>query len=147
MEIRRKSGHFALDPSRKEDFHILTFAETGFAMLNIYGEIYGVEGRVIEEFAKEVNRLDEPETLLPVAPLSAIPSKYIRGEEDAPALTEQIVRFLAGYAQTTPATCLLMDFRAGLHRPFVVEAMETALRSPGTRWDHARDVERGRGLE
>jgi len=89
-------------------------------MLNIYGRMYNVEERAIHEFAEEVNRRDEPGTLLPLAPLSAVPRKYIRGEEDAQALTEQIVCLLTGYAQTTPATCLLMDFRAGLHRPFVV---------------------------
>ena len=80
MEIRRKSGHFELDPVRKEQFHILTFAETGFAMLNIYGRMYNVEERAIHEFAEEVNRRDEPGTLLPLAPLSAVPRKYIRGE-------------------------------------------------------------------
>ena len=128
METRKKSGDFRLDKRKKGDFHVLVRASTGFQMLDIYGDLYGVPRRDIHDFVKEVNERDEPGTLLPY-PISAIPRKYVLDNEDAPALTGMINHFLEGYTKTTPATCLLLDFRNWVY-PWTVEAMEESLKSP-----------------
>ena len=128
MEIRRKSGHFTMERKKKNEFHCLVAARSGFQMLDIYGETYGVPRAVIHAFVNEVNERNEPGTLLPY-PISAIPRKYIFEHEDVPALTEMIVQFLAGYVQTAPATCLLLDFRNWVS-PWVVTAMEEAVKCP-----------------
>ncbi|RUQ35072.1 MAG: hypothetical protein EKK71_14030, partial [Candidatus Competibacteraceae bacterium] len=66
------------EPLKDSGFHVLTFAETGFAMLNIYGEQFGLDRDTIEKFSRQVNNKDESGSLFPKAPISAIPRHFIR---------------------------------------------------------------------
>lgn len=107
-------------------FHVLTFAETGFSMLNIYGEQYGFDRDVIEKFSKQVNAKNESGSLYPKAPISVIPRHFIREDNYSEALVHQIQVFLKANQQHIKAKKLLFDFRAGVV-PFVVDAIKIAL--------------------
>lgn len=116
-------------------FHVLTFAETGFSMLNIYGEQYGFNRDVIEKFSKEVNARNESGSLYPKAPISVIPRHFIREDNSSDALVHQIEVFLKANHQHIKAKKLLFDFRAGV-APFVLSAIKNALKC-----DYVNDVE------
>jgi len=126
MNIIEKSS---FDMEREgSGYHILTFAETGFAMLNMYGEIFGIDISVIERFSEEVNRKDESGSLHPKAPISAVPRRFVRDGHDVAILTRQIEDFLKANEKYIKAENLLIDFRAGV-APFVIEACRVALQS------------------
>jgi len=108
-------------------YHALTFAETGFAMLNIYGEEFGLDRNTIEKFSQEVNRRDESGSLHPKAPISAVPRHFIRDDNNASALAEQIIEFLKVNESQIKSRKLLIDFRAGV-AAFTLEACKIALR-------------------
>ena len=107
-------------------FHVLTFAETGFAMLNFYGEEFGLNRDTIENFANQVNRKNESGSLYPQAPISAVPRHFIRDDNNEVTLAEQIQDFLKANQNHIKAKKLLFDFRAGV-APFVVNACRIAL--------------------
>ena len=109
-------------------FHVLTFAETDFAMLNIYGEQYGLDRDTIEKFSENVNRKDESASLHPIAPISAVPRYFIRDDNNSETLERQIQDFLKANQDHIKAKKLLFDFRAGV-APFVVNACKSALES------------------
>jgi hypothetical protein len=112
----------------EKKYHVLTFAETGFAMLNIYGKQFGLDRDTIEEFSRQVNRKDESGSLYPKAPISAVPRRLIRDDNDSVALAGQIIDFLKANKQRIKASKLLFDFRAGV-APFVITACKLALES------------------
>ncbi len=115
----------------EDGYHILTFAETGFAMLSIYGELLGLDFDTINKFSNKVNNNDESGSLHPQASISAVPRRFIRDKEDRNALSEQIEYFLKANQETIKATKLLFDFRAGV-ASFVIDACRQALESPYT---------------
>ena len=116
----------------EDDYHILTFAETGFAMLSIYGELLGLDFDTINKFSDKVNNNDESGSLHPQASISAVPRRFIRDKEDRNALSEQIEYFLKANQETIKATKLLFDFSAGGVASFVIDACRQALKSPYT---------------
>lgn len=107
-------------------FHVLTFAETGFAMLNQYCREYGLDNDTIENFSRTVNQRDESGSLHPVAPISAVPRRFIRDSHAAQPLTDQIIDFLRANQAHIGARNILFDFRAGI-KPFVITACRNAL--------------------
>ena len=109
-------------------YHVLTFAETGFAMLNAYGEEFGLDRDEIEEFSQQVNDKNESGSLHPKSPISAVPRHFIRDNDNPGTLAEQIEDFLKANQSHIKATKLLFDFRAGV-APFVVDACKKALES------------------
>ncbi len=111
-----------------ESYHVLTFAETGFTILSIYGEQSELDSETIRKFSEQVNDTDESGSLHPKAPISAVPRRFIRDMTDAQALATQIEGFLIANQATIKATKLLFDFRAGV-APFVVDACELTLES------------------
>ena len=106
--------------------HVLTFAETGFAMLNGHGDEFGLDRDVIEAFSEQVNSRNESGSLHPKAPISAVPRHYIRDNDNSDTLAEQIEDFLKANQSSIKARKLLFDFRAGVS-PFVVDACRKAL--------------------
>ena len=112
-------------------YHILTFAETGFAMLNIYGNVFDVDNKTLNEFSRLSNQKDEPGSLFPVAPISIVPQRYVRDLCDVKKLKAKIVEFLKINHEVIHAKMLLFDFRAGV-APFVIQACESALKSKYT---------------
>lgn len=116
--------------ARLGEFHILTYAEEGFAPLNIHSEPHGLSKDILVRFANEVNRKRESASLHPRAPISAVPCVFIRQLKDSAALSAQIVDFLCANRQTIHAKRLLCDFRTPDVAPYVVSAIEDAIRSP-----------------
>jgi hypothetical protein len=117
-----------LEDAINKGYHILTFAETGFAKLNDYSEKFGLDQETTIRFSEQVNNKDEPGSLHPKAPVSAVPRRFIRDMTDAQELATQIEYFLYANQTTIKATKLLFDFRAGV-APFVVDACELTLES------------------
>jgi hypothetical protein len=109
-------------------YHILTFAETGFAMLNFYGNVFDVDNKTLNEFSEVTNQKDESGSLFPVAPISIVPQRYIRTLCDVKKLKAKIVEFLKVNQEVIHAKVLLFDFRSGV-APFVIQACESALDS------------------
>ena len=110
-------------------YHVLTFAETGFAALNFYGEQFDLDRSTIERFSEEVNHNDESGSLYPQTPVSAVPRRFIRDNNNSEALSTQIQDFLKANQSRIKAKNILFDFRAGV-APFVVDACKMALKSP-----------------
>lgn len=103
--------------SKSSNYHILTIAEAGFSMLDIYGRHhYGVDIEIIRQFADRINTNNESGSLHPHIPISAIPRKYFRDHEsttDTNILKEfqsHIKDFLVANRTHIQATALLIDF-------------------------------------
>ena len=81
-------------------WHILTVAEAGFSMLDVYGRHQnGLDIEVIRQFSDQVNQRDEAGSLHPKAPISALPSRFFREQEKTmdPAVLNDFKRQLAGF--------------------------------------------------
>jgi hypothetical protein len=102
-----------------KNVHVLTFAEHGFAMLTVYGEqAFGLDLGTLRKFAEEVNSQNETGTLVPKAPLSAVPRHLIRepakSQSEARANLEAAIRqFLDANRKHAhlSAQRVLFDFR------------------------------------
>ena len=114
MNITRQKQ--AADDPRFQSWHKLVVAEAGFSMLDIYGRHkHGLDIEVIREFADGINRRNEPGSLHPKAPVSALPRRYFREIEDSdiPNHIEEFRRdfteFIAANRQTIQAKQVLID--------------------------------------
>jgi hypothetical protein len=117
-------------------YHVLTYAEEGFAPLNIHGQPHGLSASLLRAFADEVNRKGESGSLHPRAPISAVPRTLIRDRPDHSALSARIKDFLRANRQTIQAKRVLCDFRTPQVKPYVVSAIAEAMRSA-----EAQDIE------
>lgn len=104
-------------PERWVGWHILTVAEAGFSMLDIYGRHQnGLDIEVIRQFADRVNERDEAGSLHPRAPISALPRRFFREQEnslDPTVLNDfkrQLTEFLGANQGTICARRILVDF-------------------------------------
>jgi hypothetical protein len=129
-----------LDKNRKDSWdgwHILTVAEAGFSMLDIYGRYhYGLDIEVIKSFAERVNETDESGSLYPKAPISAIPRYFFRNlkQNEIPyhisAFKRHIRDFLETNNVTVKADKLLVDFHVSSADPIpgsFLDALEEEL--------------------
>lgn len=124
----RKSTYDAL-LLRQHDFHVLTYAEEGFAPLNQHTKGTRITKEELVAFAETVNRLKNPGTLYPKAPISAVPRMLIRDRCDAQALCLSIIEFYQINASLIKAKKILLDFRTPNVETFVERAIELSLRS------------------
>lgn len=108
-------------------YHVLTYAEEGFAPLNIHAEPAGLRKEQLLAFVARVNERAETGSLHPAAPISAVPRALVRDMQDASALRDQIIEFLRVNKQMIKATKLICDFRTPRVSPFVVTAIEAAM--------------------
>lgn len=92
------------------DIHILTFAEQGFAPLDIHGRRLGVSRDVLSAFADAVNQADDVGSLYPQAPLSAVPQACIRDTADPAPLLRHLREFLSANADCMKSASLVLDF-------------------------------------
>jgi hypothetical protein len=125
------------DAKRWGDWHILTVAEAGFSMLDIYGRYqHGLDIQIIRQFADQINEQDEAGSLHPRAPISAVPKRFFREQENSsdPAvvkdLKRQILEFLIANQNTIHAQRILIDFHvspASVPRRYV-DAAEDVVR-------------------
>ena len=105
------------EANRWAGWHILTVAEAGFSMLDIYGRHqHGLDIEIIRQFADRINERDEAGSLHPRAPISAVPKRFFREQENSsdPAVVNdfkrQILEFLIANQNTIHAQRILIDF-------------------------------------
>lgn len=109
-----------------DDYHVLTYAEEGFAPLTIHGRRYGIDSRVLRAFADTVNARDETGTLSPTAPISAVPRRLIRDTNEPAELAQFLVSFMETNEKLLLAKTLVFDFRTpslALHARHAIEVM------------------------
>ena len=92
------------------DIHVLTFAEEGFAPLNIHGRRLGISGDILSAFSSRVNQRDELGTLWPQAPISAVPQSCIRDTADPTPLLRHLREFISTIPEDMKTTTLVLDF-------------------------------------
>ncbi len=114
---------------RRHEFHVLTYAEEGFAPLNQHTKDSGVTRDQLVAFAYLVNGRNEPGSLYPHALVSAVPRRLIRDQADAVELCNSIEQFYRMNTEIIRATKLLIDFRTPNIKPFVKFAIERSFRS------------------
>jgi hypothetical protein len=115
---------------RRNEFHCLTYAEEGFAPLNIWTRDSGLNKEELVAFADSVNRRNEPGSLYPRAPISAVPRLLIRDQSDSEALCLSIRHFFRANATSIKASKIILDFRTPKVAPFVERAIDLSLHSP-----------------
>ena len=111
------------------EFHVLTYAEEGFAPLNQHTKDSGVTKDQLAAFADLVNDLNEPGSLYPQAAVSALPRRLIRDQADVEDLCKSIEQFYRMNIEILRATKILIDFRTPNIKPFVKVAIERSFRS------------------
>jgi len=126
-----------MDLKGRQGWHILTVAESGFSALSHYVESeFGLDPVIGAELADRINQQDEPGSLYPKAPISAIPCRYFREQADSedPAVMEDFKRHISEFIEVNQthikATRVLVNFGV-CHDPVplrYVEATEEVFR-------------------
>lgn len=116
--------------SQRGQYHVLTYAEEGFAPLNQHTSDTDLSQADLKAFAKLINDLDQPGTLYPRVQLSAIPRRLIREPMGPSELSQSIQRFFQINAEKIRAEKLLLDFRTPRVSNWVYTALEMSLESP-----------------
>jgi hypothetical protein len=127
MKIRRATQE-DIWPSRGQ-YHVLTYAEEGFAPLNIHTQETSLSKEELAAFADSVNARQKVGSLYPRIPLSAIPRGAVRSNRSAKVLQGYLEEFLKENATSIGATKLLLDFRTPSVPAFVHTAVEAAVAS------------------
>jgi hypothetical protein len=106
-----------VDSNQFMDWHKLVVAEAGFSMLDIYARHkHDIDIQVIQQFADQVNRRNEPGSLYPKAPISALPRRYFREirESEIPNHIDQfrddLRQFIQANRSNIRASKVLVDF-------------------------------------
>ena len=103
-------------------------------MLTIYAEKFGMDTDRINQFADLVNERDEAGSLYPLAPVSAIPRRYLREEDNPDGLVQPLREFLNMNANAIMAGKVAFDMRlcgGPVPRP-VVAACRAAIETSDT---------------
>ncbi len=111
-------------------YHVLTYAEEGFAPLNLHTRDTDLSQADLKAFAKLINDLDEPGTLYPRVHLSAVPRRLIRELMGPSELSQNIQRFFHINAERIKAEKLLIDFRTPRVSHWAYSALALSLESP-----------------
>ncbi len=111
-------------------FHVLTYAEVGFAPLDIYARNFALSRHALADFVEAVNGSGEVGTLYPAAPISAVPQACIRDTAEPGALEGYISEFVRGNARHIHASYLLFDFSTPRLPRHAEEALACILKSP-----------------
>ncbi len=100
-----------------DEWHVLTVAESGFSMLDIFGSHhYGIDRDVIRRFEEKINATNESGSLHPRAPISAVPRKFFRDlseSTDKSIITEfkrHVADFIDANEKTIRASKILVEF-------------------------------------
>jgi hypothetical protein len=115
---------------RRAEYHVLTYAEEGFAPLNIHTRDTALSKDQLVQFADLVNERNEVGTLHPSAAVSAVPRAAIRELQDTHTLCQFIEDFFRANAQSILANKVIMDFRTPSVPPFVIAAIRDAIACP-----------------
>jgi hypothetical protein len=114
-----------------ETFHVLTYAEDGFSPLDIHGQRFGLDREQIKAFAKAVNDREDVGTLHPLAPISAVPRKLVRDNQDAETLAVSIKNFFEENREKIKARRIVFDFRTPSVPAFAIEALKAVIQTDG----------------
>ena len=90
----------------------------------------GIAKEELIAFADSVNQRDEPGSLYPRAPVSAVPRRLIRDQRDSEALCLAIENFFKANAATIRSSKVVLDFRTPKVAPFVERAIDLSMLSP-----------------
>ena len=112
--------------------HVLTFAEDGFAPLNIHGERLGISRDILSAFSTAVNQADDVGSLYPQAAISAVPRSCIRDTIDPAPILGHLRAFITANASRMEATRLLLDFSTPRLQPHAQEAINEAFSEKNT---------------
>jgi hypothetical protein len=97
-----------------DGFHVLTVAESGFSMLDMYSDKYRVGKDLLSRFADQVNSKIEAGSLYPLAPISALPRQFFRLEPSLRPPLDLIRREMDGFIEANrtriKASAILVDF-------------------------------------
>jgi hypothetical protein len=110
-----------------DSYHVLTYAEEGFAPLNIHARRFNLTNEELAHFAKMVNEQEGIWCLYPQAPISALPRSIIRGSKDTEELFRHIEAFLKLNSVQVKSPRVIFDFRTPNLEQFVLDAIEGAL--------------------
>ena len=116
--------------TRSHEFHVLTYAEEGFAPLNQHTKEAGLSKEQLVDFAARINERNEPGSLHPLAALSAVPRSLIRDQQNVAALSQSIEEFYRNNSNIIGARRVLFDFRSPNVERYVLRAIEMSFRSP-----------------
>jgi hypothetical protein len=119
--------------ARPGDFHLLTFAETGFSPLTMFGRSCGLEDEELVKFADAVNAAGRVMTLHAKAPISAMPRAHVR-EVRAADVYRAVEDFMAMNAATIRARSIAIALCTPDVAPALRKAVEDAL-SPYARFE------------
>lgn len=116
------------------DWHVLTVAEAGFSMLDVYGRHHhGLDRDLLQRFDDDVNARDAGGTLHPHAPISALPRRFFHDPNAAAdtALVAEFARrledFLVASRETIRGRRVLVDLHVSpepVPRPLLEAARE-----------------------
>ena len=112
---------------RRNEFHVLTYAEEGFAPLNIHTRDSTLTKDQLVQFVALVNDRNAVGSLYPCAAVSAVPRAAIRDHQDARALCRCIEEFFQANARSIRAKKVLIDFRSPNVPKFVSTAIQNAV--------------------
>ena len=97
-------------------WHKLVVAEDGFSVLTAHAQQHGLDPETVARFAAEVNTQNEPSSLHPRAPISAMPRRYFReiSEGEAAGVLGEFRRGLESFVSANRhgihARRVLVDF-------------------------------------
>lgn len=107
------------------DYHVLTYADSGFGPLPHYTK-RRVPRDQVEELVDRINERDEAATFFPL-PLSAVPRKVIWDKLHWAELRAHLADFLQVNARAFGARRILIDFQSPHGTAHVMEALRGAV--------------------
>ena len=120
--------NFPYTPDGFGNHHVLTYAEEGFSPLNFHAQQSKLEKFTLCAFADKVNDRDEIGTLLPLAPISAVPRRLIRDTKEPAELAQFIVSFLETNNRVLQVETIIFDFVTSSLPLHARQALEIALK-------------------
>ena len=104
--------------------NILTFAEEGFAPLEIHGRRMGIERDILTAFVHRVNQSNSLGDLYPEIPISAVPRSSIRNDLEPTNLIRHLSEFTTLNSIRLKSQVLLIDFSTPSLKSHVQDAVQ-----------------------
>lgn len=104
-------------------YHILTYAEEGFAPLNIHTKRYDLPEIFLKDYANRCNETDQVIAMLPKCNLSMLPRRLIRQSKDSFELYAKLLDFFDLNTLEINAKKFIFDFRTHELPKYVIEAI------------------------
>lgn len=105
------------------EYHVLTYAETGFSPLSIHTEKYHLAEEFIKEFISRSNDNDKICTMFTEYSLSVIPRRFIRKPTSTIELYSILLEFFELNTSKIKAKKFIFDFRTHELQKYVLDAI------------------------